>query len=141
MWVRSVSKLYTNITKEQIWSTWSDTKNWHLWDPDIEYCRMEGSFVAGTDFVIKPKHMGEVTMKLVAAEKNKMFTDYHQFFGAKMWGMHTVRETDEGLELTVTMKVSGILSFLWIYLVARGIVAAIPEQLDNLVKYARSCHE
>ena len=39
--------------------------------------------------------------------------------------------------LTTSMKVEGWISFLWIFLVARGIVAKIREQTDRLIEFAK----
>jgi len=54
-----------------------------------------------------------------------------------MYGCHEMEETKEGLKLTTTMTVSGFLSFLWIRLVAQGIVDKLPRQMNGLVTAAK----
>ena len=53
-----------------------------------------------------------------------------------MYGTHLFEETSEGLKITTTMKVEGLLSFLWIKLVAQGIVDALPVEMEAQIKYA-----
>lgn len=137
MWIRSYTKVYQGVKKEEIWRLWSDVNNWHRWDPDIEYSRMEQPFVTGSHFFFKPKGMSEIKLQLVEVIDLQKYTDSVKFFGAKLFGTHEMEEIAEGLRLTTTIKVSGILKFLWIKLVAQDIVNTLPEQMDALVKLAR----
>ncbi len=43
--------------------------------------------------------------------------------------------------MTITLRVSGPLTFIWVKLVAQGIVDTIPEQMDSLMKFAESGNE
>ena len=60
MWVRSYSKVTNDVSKDAIWQAWSDLKNWHKWNPGVEYCRIEGPFAKGNYFFLKPSNMKEV---------------------------------------------------------------------------------
>lgn len=136
MWVRSYSKLYKGITRQQIWKLWTNVNQWPLWDHDIEYCNLDGPFEVGASFILKPKGAPKVTVSLIAIENEKMFTDCTVFFGAKMYGKHELSLEGDELRLTTTMMVTGILKYLWIRLVAQGIVDMLPEQMDTLVQQA-----
>lgn len=75
---------------------------------------------------------------ILEATQNKSFTDITTFPLAKMYGEHTFIDTPEGLKLTTTMKVEGILGFLWVKLVAQKIVDTLPEDMQiqiNTAKY------
>ncbi len=141
MWHKTYSKVYPGVQKEAIWSLWEDVNNWDKWDPDIEYAKMIEPFQVGGRFIFKPKGAGEVTLQLVEVEKFKKFTDQLKFFGAKMYGIHEMVETPGGLKMTTTLRVTGPLTFIWVKLVAQGIVDTIPEQMDSLVKCAESGNE
>jgi hypothetical protein len=140
MWIKSYSKVYPGITKEDIWPLWVDVNNWHLWDPDIEYGSMDEPFAVGSHFIFKPKGAGEVKLQLVEVEPLHKYTDTFKFFGARLWGTHEMVEESEGLKLTTTIKVEGLLTGLWVKLVAQKIVDTLPEQMDSLVALARSKH-
>ena len=137
-WERSYSKVYHNITKEQIWQTWTDINNWHTWDSDIEFCKLEQPFEVGSHFTLKPKGAPAVQIKLIEIIKYQKFTDCTKFFGAKMYGTHEIEEIPQGVKLTTTMKVTGPLGFIWRKLVAENIAKTMPEQTDALVARAQS---
>jgi hypothetical protein len=138
MWIRSYSKVYKNIKKEDIWRLWSDVNNWPMWDKELEYCKMKGAFAEGTQFILKPKGGPKVNIVLSEVETNKKFTDYCKFLGATMYDAHNLEETSDGLRITNTITVTGTLRYLWIFLVAKNVANSIPKQMDSLVSLARS---
>lgn len=137
MWQRSYSKVFQNVKPEDIWQTWTDINNWHAWNPGIEFCKLENPFAVGNSFTLKPIGTSAVEIQIVAVEKERLFTDCTHFPGAKMYGMHEMQETPEGLQLTTTMTITGPLGFLWRKLVGEKIVAKTPEQTKALVERAR----
>jgi hypothetical protein len=137
MWIRKHSQVYNNITKEKIWDLWKDVNNWHKWDNDIEHGRIDSPFAVGNYFFIKPKGMSEINLQLVEVEEKRKYTDLYKFFGAKLYGSHEIEELKEGVRLTTSIKVTGPLKFIWIKLVARGIVDTLPDQMEALVKLAK----
>ena len=137
MWIRTYSKTYSNITADAIWNRWSDINNWHEWNPGVEYCKLHGPFAVGSHFMLKSKGGPEVKIELFEIEKGKKFTDCSTFPGAKMYGIHEIEETPDGLKLITTLKVTGWLTYLWVFILAKKIVAKVPEQTDNLVELAR----
>jgi hypothetical protein len=42
--------------RKAAWSFWSNMDNWALVDPDVEWARLDGPFVAGTRGETKPKN-------------------------------------------------------------------------------------
>lgn len=138
MWVRSHSKIYQGVKKDDIWRPWIDVNNWSKWHGDLDYCKMEGPFVVGNHFMLKPKGASAVKIELTEIEEGKKFTDCTKFFGAKMYDTHELEETKEGLRLTNTLVVKGPLKFLWIKLVAQNVAASVPQEMEALVALARS---
>jgi hypothetical protein len=98
---------------------------------------MDGAFEQGNHFFLKPKGSGQVKIEWVEIEEYKKFVDLTRFPLAKMYGEHLLEETPAGLKITTTMKVKGVLSFLWIKLVAQGIVDALPQEMPLQVQAAR----
>ena len=136
MWSKSYSIVTKEATKEQLWTLLADVNNWHTWDEGIEYAKMDSPFEEGNYFILKPQKAPKVKIQLVEVIKNKTFTDLTRFPLAKMWGKHTFDETPDGLKIMTTMSVKGLLSFLWIKLVAQDIVNALPLEMANQVKIA-----
>lgn len=55
-----------------------------------------------------------------------------------MHDTHILEETPEGLKITSTLEVKGILSWLWVRLVAQNVAASAPREMDSVVALARS---
>lgn len=55
-----------------------------------------------------------------------------------MYGEHTFEETPNGLKLTTTMTVKGILSFLWVKIVAEKIVTTLPVDMQQQINTAKN---
>lgn len=136
MWTKTHSIVTKEVTKEQMWKLFADVNNWHKWDTGIEFAKMEGKFEKGNHFQLKPKGGPKVNIELVETVENKKFVDFTKFPLAKMYGEHTFEETPNGLKITTTMKVVGLLSFVWIKLVAQGIVNSLPVEMEQQVKFA-----
>ena len=134
---KSYSAIYSNITPEQIWSIWSNIEKRPLWDDDTEWAKIEGEFSKGNTFLFKPNNGPKLTMHITESTVNKSFTDSCKFPLAQLCGVHELKVLPDGLELTTTIIVKGLLAWFWARVVARGIVASLPHQTDLLVKVAR----
>lgn len=136
MWSQSHTLITKEATKEQMWKLFADVNNWHTWDNGIEYAKLDGKFEKGNHFLLKPKKGPKIKIELYETVPNKKFVDLTHFPLAKMYGEHTFEDTPEGLKLTVTMKVSGVLGFLWKKIVAQDIVNNLPHEMENQVRVA-----
>ena len=136
MWTKSYSIVTNEVTKEQMWKLFSDVNNWHNWDKGIDYAKIDGKFEKGNHFELKPKGGPQVKIQLVETIENQKFVDLTTFPFAKMWGEHTFEETTKGLKITTTMKVKGMLSFLWIKLVAKNIADGLKDEIPEQIKFA-----
>ncbi|WP_212002840.1 SRPBCC family protein [Chitinophaga sp. HK235] len=137
MWTKSYSVVTKEITKEQIWKLTTDIDNWKNWDGGVEYSKLQGEFKVGQHFILKPKGGPKVKIQLMEIIPNKRFTDMTSFPLAKMYGDHLYEETPEGLKITVTMSVKGLLSSLWVKLVAKNIIDHMPEDVANQIEHAK----
>ena len=136
MWTKTHSIVTKAVTKEQLWRLFADVNNWHTWDDGIEYAQMQGAFTAGNHFILKPKGGPKVKIELAETIPNKKFVDLTRFPMAKMYGEHTFEETPGGLKVTTTMRVEGLLTFLWVKLVASGIADALPKEMAAQIQTA-----
>ncbi|HEU4791238.1 MAG TPA: polyketide cyclase [Flavobacterium sp.] len=136
MWTKSYSIVTNKVSKEQMWKLFSDVNNWHTWDTGIEFAKLEGKFEKGNHFMFQPKGGPKLKIGIVEAIENQNFTDFTKFPLAKMYGEHIFEDTPNGLKITTTMKVEGILSSLWIKLVAQKIVDTLPADMEAQIKTA-----
>lgn len=138
MWTRSHSIVTKEVTKEQMWKLFADVNNWHSWDEGIEFAKLNGKFEKGNFFTLRPKGGPNVKVELLETKENKMFLDVTKFPLAKMYDEHTFEETPQGLKITNTITVKGILGFLWRKIVAQKIVDALPEDMLTQIKTAKT---
>ncbi|WP_268846169.1 SRPBCC family protein [Flavobacterium aestivum] len=136
MWTKSHSIVTNKVTKQQMWNLFADVNNWHTWDTGIEFAKLEGKFEKGNHFMFQPKGGPKLKIGIVEAVENKKFTDFTKFPLAKMYGEHTFEDTSNGLKITTTMKVEGLLSFLWVKIVAQKIADALPADMQEQIKAA-----
>ncbi|CAN5407870.1 hypothetical protein BH10PSE19_BH10PSE19_03620 [soil metagenome] len=137
MWIKSYSKVYSGIKREDIWRIWADVNNWPKWDKELEFCKMESDFTKGSQFILKPIGGPKVKITLSEVVINRKFTDYCKFLGATMQDAHELEETLDGLRITNTITVTGPLSFIWVTLVAKKVANSVPKQMETLVDFAR----
>jgi hypothetical protein len=136
MWTKSYSIVTKEVTAEQMWKLFADVNNWPTWDKGIEFAKLEGNFEKGNYFMLRPKGGPNVKVELIETIENKCFLDVTKFALAKMYDKHLFEETANGLKITNTITVKGILGFLWVKLVAKKIADALPTDIPEQIKAA-----
>ncbi len=135
MWSETHQRTFAGLSRESVWAVWEDVNNWHRWDQDIEYARTNEPFRAGARLELKPKAGPNVKITVVRAERLRGYTDLAVFPLARMYGIHDMMETPDGLRLTITILVEGPLGWLWKALVAKNVAAEAPAQMESLAAY------
>ena len=138
MWTRSHSIVTKEVSKEQMWKLFADVNNWHTWDEGIEFAKLEGKFEKGNFFTLRPKGGPNVKVVLLETNENKMFLDVTKFPLAKMYDEHTFEETPDGLKITNTISVEGVLGFLWRKIVAQKIADSLADDMQTQIKTAKN---
>lgn len=138
MWEESYSKTFKGVTREEIWAVLTDFDNWPQWQSDLAYCKLLGKREVGAYFELKPKKGPRARIQILEYKKPTRLTDCTKFPGAKMQITHFFEITKEGVKSTTTMKVTGILGFLWRKLVAEDIMNHEPEQTEALIERAKN---
>ncbi|MBL8022106.1 MAG: polyketide cyclase [Leptospirales bacterium] len=138
MWSKSFSKKVSSVRVQDLWKVWSDVNQWHTWQTDLDFARLEGPFVAGNSFLLRPKGGPEIKIQLLSVQENREFTDLTRFPLARMYGAHEFLEQDGELEIKTTISIEGPLAFLWRKLVAEDVANSLPAQTEALVDRVRN---
>lgn len=121
-------------TRKQIWQVWSDINNWYTWDHDIKWAKIEAPFQNGSIFYLKPKSGPKVKITLIDVVRDQSFTDLAIFPGAKMYSIHNLTDIDSKVELTHTIRMEGLLSFVWWHIVGKNVAEAMEQQSQKLLE-------
>jgi hypothetical protein len=136
MWQATHEATFPGLTRNAVWDAWSDVDRWHEWDRDIEYAKAPEGFREGTRFVLKPKGGPKVNISLLRAAPMQGYTDLAIFPLGRMYGIHDMTDTPEGLKLTITIRVEGLLASLWRRRVAQKVADEAPAQMRSLASWA-----
>jgi Polyketide cyclase / dehydrase and lipid transport len=136
MWTKSHSIVTKEVSKEQMWKLFSNVNDWPSWDGGLESTKLEGNFEKGNYFMLRPKGGPNVKIELLETVENNRFLDVTRFPLARMYDDHVFEETPEGLKISNTITVKGLLGFLWVKMVARKIADALPADMQEQVKAA-----
>lgn len=136
MWIQSHSIIASGVKPEQIWKVWSDINNRPRWDLDIEWAELKGPFEKGAVFRFKPKGGPKLSMTITECIQNQCFTDCFKIPFARLYGRHEMEMTSEGIKITTSIKVVGLLGWLLRKMVAEKVAAEVPEQTAMLIKIA-----
>lgn len=134
MWQFEYSVTGNNVSKEQIWTTWSDVTNWNKWDDDIS--SSEGAFTEGSTLSIKPKKGPRVTA-IMTCKPHQSFTVKSCLpFGTNVEFVHFLTETPAGLKITHGITIQGPLTFLFKYIIGKSVEKNLPRAMDKLLHIA-----
>lgn len=136
MWIKSHSVTVSDIEPAQIWKIWSDINNRPLWDLDTEWTELKGEFKQGAVFRFKPKGGPKLSMTITECVPNRCFTDCFKVPFARLYGIHKMNLTAEGLQISTSIKVEGFLGWFLRKIIAEKVAAEVPEQTDMLIKLA-----
>ena len=138
MWIETHTTIASDIEPEQIWIIWSDINSRHLWDLDTEWARLDGAFQVGSVFQFKPRGGPQLSMSITECTPLLSFTDCFKAPLCRLYGMHSMKEIKDGLEITTSIKITGVLGFLLRKIIGEKVAAEVPAQTQELIKLALS---
>lgn len=136
--VGSISKVVEGVSAKEVFAIWADVNNWHRFNHGIKYARLDGEFVVGSGIVLGLLEGREVSLILTEVTIDKSFTDVTKFPLAKMYGIHDIVEKNGKITLTTTIKIDGVLSFLWKKLVAQKVADKMEDDLNSLIELVKN---
>lgn len=137
MWSFEYQKEFKDVSAESIWEAWTDVNNWPKWDSELERTTFQGNFQLGSEFQLKPKGGPNIKIEITEIDPLRTFTSATRFPLAWVYDYHEVVQTPIGVLLKSRISVTGPLGWLWRKLIAQGLAAGTPSQIESLVNYAK----
>lgn len=129
----------TTIPHSKIWQILQDVANWHTWDHEIEFSRLNGPFQTGTRGCLKPKDGPILETLLTHVEPLKMFVQEAKLFFAKAVMTHSLTPQIAGkTQVTFQTEIRGPLAFLYFFMLSRSIKKKIPLEMAEMLKKAKA---
>lgn len=138
MWSKTYSITTNEVTKEQMWKLFADVNGWHTWDSGVENAQLNGQFEQGYHILLKPKSGPKIKIVLSKVVEKQLFITASSFPLGKIYHQHLFEETSDGLRISYTITVKGVLSFLWVKLIAQNLFNSIPKDVVKQIKIAKT---
>ena len=126
----------TTAEPAEVFNLWSDIDHWAEYDNGIEWAKLTDNFAVDGHYMIKPEGGPKVKATILIVEPNKRFVDTSHLFGAKLTFDHTIIKQDDSQIVSVTMTLSGPLSWLWAKILGKNQQADLDDSTKNLIAKA-----
>jgi hypothetical protein len=137
MWTTEVSRK-TAATKEQIWRLWTDVSNWNTWDREVESSELFGQFRTGTKGTLKAAGGPKTKFVMTECTGFQSFTNTSFLPFCKMDFIHTMTESEYGLEIVHKVVMTGLMSFFFSKIIGKNIKEGLPLAVEKLIEIAEN---
>jgi Polyketide cyclase / dehydrase and lipid transport len=130
------AKILINASPAGIFRLYSDVEGWKNWDPEVEWSKLDGAFVAGSHGKLKPPKAPAAAIRLVDVQDSQSFTVESKLPLCRVIFEHELVPKGISTEVQHRVSFSGLLSPLFAYLIGRKIDAGFPSTLAGLKEIA-----
>lgn len=138
MWSKTYSVTTDEVTREQMWKLFTNVNSWHIWDSGVENAQLNGQFEQGNHILLKPKSGPKIKIVLSKVVEKQLFITASSFLLGKIYHQHLFEETSDGLRISYTITVKGVLSFLWVKLIAQNLFNSISKDVVKQINIAKT---
>ena len=138
MWSKTYSVTTDEVTREQMWKLFTNVNSWHIWDSGVENAQLNGQFEQGNHILLKPKSGPKIKIVLSKVVEKQLFITASSFPLGKIYHQHLFEETSDGLRISYTITVKGVLSFLWVKLIAQNLFNSISKDVIKQINIAKT---
>lgn len=131
----------TTAAAAQIWALWQDVNNWPAWDVGLEHCALEGEFVEGNAFTLRPHGAPDaIRAKLIEVKPGQGFTDETRLPFGVLRAKHAYSTGAGGNQVTHTIEadVAPEQADFFAKVIWSGMEHGLPESVRNIVKVAEA---
>lgn len=126
----------TKALPEAIFQLWEDVDHWADYDHGIKWAKLTDTFSVGGHYTLKPKGGPKVKATILVVEPNECFIDMSHLPGAKLKFDHLITRQGEANTITISMTISGPLSWLWAKILGKNQQADLEQSTANLIAKA-----
>jgi hypothetical protein len=115
-----------------LYAIWADVAQWHTWDPDTRWARLDGPFQAGSQGKIAPLKGIAVKMLISEASPDRSFTAIGSILGNHMHFRHELQIANDGIVATHHVKFTGWAAGLFMKTVGKDLCKGLPITMTRL---------
>ncbi len=138
MWVFEHTEI-TTAPPEAIWKRWSNVQLWAEQNKDVEWAKLEGTFIVGSKILIKPKGSPQTSTVITQVTDNKSFTSESKIpFGILRFehDMKPEKNKKGQFEFLHRVTITGPLTFIFRKLFGEKMAKNLPEMMQQLASLA-----
>lgn len=130
--------LEAKLSRQQVWSVWTDVDHWSSWDPSVAWAKFDGKFEVGNTFILKATDGPKVHSVIRQCKPWEQFTNSARLPLCELVFDHRVIEVDGGVKITHGASLTGLAEFIFRRVIGRQIKRDIPVAMESLIEKARS---
>lgn len=128
--------LETIAESDRIWDIWTNVEHWPEWDSELEFASLEGDFTLYAQGRLKAKNAPVSVFCISQLEPNKSYTFTTNLPLCKL-NVSRYLTTSQGVtSFTHEVSFTGLLSFLFGYLLGRKFQTVLPTVMENIRQLA-----
>lgn len=122
-------------SSEMAYRLWTDVSHWQQWDQEIEWARLDGSFVVGAMGTIQFRDLGAVRFRVAYVEKNRRFSIVvKKFLTTIACTCEITQSSDKKVQLTERIIVGGMLAPIYKRFWGKNLQKSLPQALRCLTE-------
>jgi hypothetical protein len=130
---RSIScRIPMACSAQTVYALWADVNNWHTWDPDTKWARLDQAFASGSTGRLAPRKGMAVNLLISEATPHKSFTAESRVLGNRMIFSHKLLETGGGIVVIHQVQFQGWLAGLFMKTLGADVCQGLPLTLTRL---------
>lgn len=96
--------LTVGSSAKRLWDFYADTRNWFVWEEDLEDIRIEHGFITGATGRMKLRGMPELAFELTSVIPQREFWDKTATPLGDLFFGHELLETEKGVRVRHTVR-------------------------------------
>lgn len=126
---------HTSHNAPEVFARWADPATWPTWDPDVKSVEFDSPATLGKRGKLQPMNGPALRFSITAFRLDEVLTDTGSLPGARLEFEHLVEAVDGGSLVTVTVRIHGFLSPLWVRILASSMSDAARSSVIGLLAH------
>lgn len=135
MKILSTHSAHTFHAPPAIFAHWADPADWPSWDPEVKSVSFESPTALWKSGTLRPASGPILRFSITALRVDEVLTNTGHLPGARLEFEHVVESIDGGSLVTVTVRVHGLLSPVWAWILAPSMSEAAQSSVVGLLTH------